>query len=127
MLLGIQNRLLTDFQLLGVFRGAKRLIVTRLEQDVPNPFIEPLRFACIPFAEINEFLILALLEGFLRRIVDKEIWVLHSRVNGGGGRNGGVGSGHCVGSHGIYSPFCVLKRKKGGLPVIRKSALKAKL
>ncbi len=72
MLLGIQNRLLADFQLLGVFRGAKRLIVTRLEQDVPNPFIEPLRFACIPFAEINEFLILALLEGFLRRIVDKK-------------------------------------------------------
>ena len=67
MLLGIQNRLLTDFQLLGVFRGAKRLIVTRLEQDVPNSFIEPLRFACIPFAEINEFLILAFLEGFLRR------------------------------------------------------------
>lgn len=72
MLLGIQNRLLADFQLLGVFRGAKRLIVTRLEQDVPNSFIEPLRFACIPFAEINEFLILAFLEGFLRRIVDKE-------------------------------------------------------
>ena len=121
VLLGIQNRLLADFQLLGVFRSAQRFIVTRLESDVPNSFIEPLRFACIPFAEINEFLVLIFLEGFLRRIADKVIWVLHS------GSSGGVGSGHCVGSHGIYSPFCVLKRKKGGLPVIRKSALKAKL
>ena len=32
--------------------------------------------------------------------VDKEIWVLRSSRD-----SGGVGSGHCVGSH-IYSPFC---------------------
>ena len=111
MLLGIQNRLLTDLQLLGVFRGAKRLIVTRLEQDVPNSFIEPLRFACIPFAEINEFLILAFLEGFsdaslikksgfctaVLTVVVEETVVLVAVI--------------VFGSHGIYSPFCVLKRK----------------
>lgn len=126
MLLGIQNRLLTDFQLLCVFRGAKRLIVTRLEQDVPNSFIEPLRFACIPFAKINEFLILAFLEGFLRRIVDKE-------------------SGFCTAVLTVvvdetvvlvavivlvvmvFTLLLCVETQKGGLPVIRKSALKAKL
>ena len=112
VLLGIQNRLLADFQLLGVFRSAQRFIVTRLESDVPNSFIEPLRFACIPFAEINEFLVLIFLEGFLRRIADKVIWVLHSGTNGSGGRNGGVGSGHCVGRHGIYSPFLCVETQK---------------
>ena len=131
MLLGIQNGFLTDLQLLGIFGGTERLIITCFESNIPNALFQPFSLGRIPLAEIRQLRELAFLEEQFRAVIDEHIrhrgWVC-IRGDSSCRRNGRIS---CVVDDGHFcillfkNKFCSITQKSG-LPKTRKSALKAK-